>query len=75
MTWQPIETAPMDGTPILLYKPNEKRMGQYIVAGYWNELWLSCGGRGLAYFSHLDQRDYGHPTHWQPLPEPPDAEE
>lgn len=72
MTWQPIETAPKDGTPILLYKPNEKRMGAYLLAGFWDVEWWACAGSKLVYFSRLDQREYGHPTHWQPLPEPPE---
>lgn len=70
--WQSIETAPKDGTPVLLYKPNEKRMGAYTLAGYWDGQWWGCGGWELVWRSRLDHKEYGRPTHWQPLPEPPE---
>lgn len=60
MGWQPIETAPKDGTRILVFRENEdgheqKRIGvDYFKRGVW---WLS--------------RTQMRPTHWMPLPEPP----
>jgi hypothetical protein len=59
--WQPIETAPRDGTYVLGYGPHETR-GFYIDAIHhyqelgWTVKWMS---------------GYGEPTHWMPLPEPP----
>lgn len=57
--WQPIETAPMDGTEVLVYGPPcIVRMaishgdGWYSLPGYW----------------HV------YPTHWQPRPKPPEDE-
>jgi hypothetical protein len=58
--WQPIETAPKDGTPILAFRPVVP-IGQ--VVGYLtaNGLFISAvGGWCLL------------PTHWQPLPDPPE---
>jgi len=65
--WQPIETAPKDGTPILLgiagphYWPR---------SAWWcldEERWVvHKGGRFSAWFDIP-------PTHWMPLPSPPDA--
>ncbi len=66
MEWQPIETAPKDGTHVLLY-----RSGEYasLHEGYWklshfggSHAW---GGAGWT-FAGFDQ-----PTHWMPLPAPP----
>ena len=67
MEWQPIETAPKDGSAIL---------------GAWQCLnktwdmdamfWFEEDGEG-AWFDYFG--DYDHsPTHWMPLPEPPKEE-
>lgn len=64
--WQPIATAPKDGTPILAYenldfKSKEKGFFEYSIAE-----WVS--GRG-------DWRcDLLRPTHWMSLPAPPAQE-
>lgn len=64
--WQPIETAPMDGDCILLFKPDERRSGEYTIVGYWGEwpgraeCWIACAGQPIR-----------PPTHWMPLPAPP----
>jgi hypothetical protein len=65
--WRPIETAPKDGEPILLYKPNERRSGDYITAGYWGEWVTSDIEQWIAVAGH----PLREPTHWQPLPAPP----
>lgn len=60
--WQPIETAPKDGTPILAYEPGE----------------VPCVVQALRYNGHLiwqaccyDMEGLNKPTHWRPLPPPP----
>ena len=72
--WQPIETAPKDGTTILLYRPDALPWGR-VTPGKWEEqkyhkrpapfweIWYKIGG---AYESRTWE-----PTHWMPLPEPP----
>ena len=78
--WQPIETAPLDGTALILFCPGvnswNRRDGMPdIVIGLWyGSSWQSDIGdvdQGYestgAYFVHEDLR----PTHWQPLPELP----
>jgi hypothetical protein len=61
--WQLIETVPKDERYILLYFPT---LG-VCIAKYrpFSESWLIKEGR--AYYMH-DER----PTHWMPLPEPPE---
>lgn len=54
--WEPIETAPKDGTRIVLWIVNEAQLACF-EDGYW------CG--------EDDQPVYGTPTHWLPLPPPP----
>jgi hypothetical protein len=59
--WQPIGTAPRDGTDIIVYRP--KFDGQYIPevgTDYWHER-LNCWGKS---------RPDTLPTHWQPFPQP-----
>lgn len=58
--WQPIETAPRDGTDVLLYL--DGRMP--CVAGYFRDGWYSFDApeKALGFFA---------PTHWMPLPSPP----
>ena len=58
--WQPIETAPKDGTVIQLFDPDhfKESSGQFM--GNYDEGWYS---------EHYDW--ILNPTHWMPLPEPP----
>lgn len=66
MEWQPIETAPKDGTHILLYSDQD------VLEGYW------CDGRkrfietGYCFVGCGCCADsLTPPTHWMPLPPPP----
>jgi hypothetical protein len=80
--WQPIETAPKDGSEILLYTsyeaelPDEESFSS-VQIGSWDDgnidvpigsVWYRAPG--------WDCPVVGKPTHWMPLPEPPriDAE-
>lgn len=79
--WRPIETAPKDGTAILLFEPVEASV---LAKGY------KYGPRrgdmlcmGVGFWCQPDYKadywaDYydcgllmSEPTHWMPLPEPP----
>lgn len=79
--WQPIETAPMDGTSILVHNNNapgcpggvadECWAGNTDVAAWWAD---EKGGNGewICYMSAvLDPTLHFDPTHWMPLPSPP----
>jgi hypothetical protein len=65
--WRPIETAPKDGTWILVYKPfnlygfddSEWYVDKYIVR-WADECWNISMEDKVAY-----------PTHWMPMPKPP----
>jgi hypothetical protein len=62
--WQPIETAPKDGTYLLLASGENVTTGRCIEDGRWFE-------------TNSDPTDYWdgelQPTHWRPLPDPPGA--
>lgn len=65
--WQPIETAPKDGTVVLLRWSEWPRMA---MTGYWLEGWA------------VEDKEHGHyvlrcvePIHWMPLPAPPATSE
>jgi hypothetical protein len=73
--WQPIETAPKDGTYILLYESDQSRP---VKMGCWLDSEHKRNGQVI----HSAQRwSYGiiwvfggdnpNPTHWMPIPEPP----
>lgn len=65
MSWQPIETAPKDGTDIILLFPREDRMFEVLPrrrAARWF--------RGAWSVPHFDGN---MPTHWHPFPEIPAA--
>ena len=60
--WRPIETAPDDGTPILLREGALVGEGAFLKKQGWRP------GR----WAFFKSRAPGNPTHWQPLPEPAD---
>lgn len=74
--WRPIETAPRDGTCVLLLITNSKRR---ISTGRWDSQEYHKKPRP---FWHVDMWSFGgpethrgvQPTHWQPLPGPPERE-
>lgn len=61
--WQPIETAPKDGTDILLWPTRWPK--KLVSAGYWNE--------GSSSWSLLGDLAFNpqSPTHWLPYASPP----
>lgn len=66
--WQPMETAPTDGTPFLAYSR------PVVGSGCPPDLppFISvCAWHPDAGFCTCELRE---PTHWMPLPEPPHAE-
>ena len=63
MNWQGIETAPTDGTRILGYADGDYA-AVYWTGDYWNL--CVCG-------AYAEDGEWT-PTHWQPLPDEPNAE-
>ncbi|MGL6052622.1 MAG: DUF551 domain-containing protein [Aeromonas salmonicida] len=61
--WQPIDTAPKDGTPCLVAHSEIMMVGYYGWSDAFGEHWTSCSCIE-DYYSFI-------PTHWQPRPEPP----
>jgi hypothetical protein len=69
MYWQPIETAPKDGTPILLHMRGEVTCGVYRRGEQWP--WLVFDpGADESVNGWVDTGRYG-PTEWMPLPDLP----
>lgn len=84
--WKPIETAPRDGSEVLLFEPG-------MDAAYWMAMetegftFPANSGRVVGRFydnnwvSHAAEAGWDgsvepaplRPTHWMPLPSPPDA--
>ena len=65
MNWQPIETAPKDGTNILA------REGDIIALVWWEDVtqeWRDYGDMGAAGMTVFE------PTHWMHLPPLPNAQ-
>ena len=62
--WQPIETAPRDGTVILVWLPKKS------LASHVHSARLNSDGKPDIIGHHFVW-DTGVPTHWQPLPAPP----
>lgn len=62
--WQPIETAPKDGTEVIVFEANFPKvifiakMGRQGI-GVWD--WMTTDG------------DVAFPAYWMPLPKPPIA--
>ena len=65
--WQPIETAPKDGSKILLGWFLEGGGGGPEVA-FWHDIDKTWCGRVL-----LKAEGYFSPTHWMSLPAPPSS--
>ena len=64
--WQPIETAPKDGTKVLVWRPSigtHYEEPKELIAHADVDVWVE----GNWWRSRCNQQ----PTHWMPLPAPP----
>lgn len=81
--WQPISTAPKDGTPILIWEPgphafgNRERHNEYDERGkvisfaeYDDVRWAIGYWRPTGSWGNRNAARV-NPTHWMPLPAPP----
>lgn len=66
MEWQPIETAPKDGSEILLFCPDDEP--QVVAGNYYRP--AKCWMYADQLMNEVSP-DGCQPTHWMPLPEPP----
>lgn len=72
MTWQPIETAPKDGTPILAVG---KGYPEISIVAWHRGKWVGmCDGQRSIESQGDTWTEYHEPyvTHWMPLPPPPE---
>lgn len=79
--WRPIETAPKDGTWVLIFTADEvldDAKGRQICVAQWSD-YLNGGKTTprwmFAWFDGGYLGPCGEPTHWQPLPTPPQGDE
>jgi hypothetical protein len=72
--WQPIETAPKDGTDVLLYKRFSKYQKWVGKDEYDFYIQIGCYSSGDWRIHAYDPPWNNDPTHWMPLPEPPALE-
>ena len=72
--WQPIETAPKDGTLIDLWAYSKVDEGYYRYPEcFWNSAQAEQEGEG--YWCTIDLYELNKVTHWMPLPDPPERGE
>lgn len=71
--WRDISTAPKDGHCLLYGRQTDKSSdvrfkGEFVTTGYWDamdEAWCATGSNWTGPFLE--------PSHWMPLPEPPEG--
>lgn len=61
MEWQPIDTAPNDGTHVLVYDG-------WPISAWWDDEERGYGGQC---WRSSSTHEWLTPTHWMPLPNPP----
>jgi hypothetical protein len=66
--WQSIETAPRDGSCVLLLIPYDAPYEACVTSGQWRS---SEGENGCFRFGGDDGEDDIQPIFWRPLPPPP----
>lgn len=80
--WRDIASAPRDRTDIIVAVPSDARGAPIIGTAYFDPdapdggSWWWCGTSRQDYFdSSIEDGNDGPPTHWQPLPAPPQGAE
>lgn len=68
--WQPIETAPKDGTHVLGFWPGFGGLAPATIETWWGEGLDRAKGHTWQSTYEEGEGEYG-PTHWMPLPVPP----
>lgn len=77
MEWQPIETAPKDGNPVLVAGEGRVEVarwiidkGEILVAAHPTPYWEPFDNSGWE-FSYALQDGWFDPSHWMPMPSAP----
>ena len=75
--WRPIETAPKDGTEVMLYRPLAYKTHDPVIAiketsKHNRPPWDCTVPKGCEPINYTEGACY--PSYWQPLPAPPAAE-
>ena len=82
--WQPIETAPRDGTWVLIAggrttEDDYNSTGVLTtrpVTAFWSEpLWEEDAEWAFCFWDGDWREGYLNPTHWMPLPQPPEGDQ
>lgn len=83
MTWQPIETAPKDGSAILVMQNNWPGCKNGVAEScnghntYVSEWWPGENNEKGDWMLYIDSVEEPRlpiiPTHWMPLPQPPET--
>jgi len=73
--WQPIETAPKDGTPVLIFVPAYTRptLGDFPAVMQVAHWYGFAGGEFAWTEVHGEGYETYEPTHWMPLPGAPSS--
>jgi hypothetical protein len=72
LMWQPMETAPKDGTRILAWSPAAARHGHFgMKVARWRTAQDDAGYIGWGEFN----TEFWPPTHWMPLPQAPRSDD
>jgi hypothetical protein len=74
MSWQPIESAPKDGSGVIVICMGAEKpeAGQgWFIGGKWTTIDPGVEAEFGEDFYHAST--WVNPTHWMPLPEPPEA--
>jgi hypothetical protein len=69
--WQPIETAPKDGTRIDVWVPTWLRTGNRMPNAKWRDGRWSFWWEPTQEWLSIEEEYEGGPSHWMPLPPPP----
>ena len=76
MTWQPIGTAPKDGTQVLVSGPATGKLSatgnSAVSVARWDGFEWKATVSGWEVWDD-SQMGQAQPTHWMPLPPPPDV--
>ena len=82
MNWKPIETAPRDGSRVIIACYSDS-MGEWLVTEGWWATPHEYAGLRQCYWMYKDNRvmldasihDGLGASHWMPLPSPPNSQE